>query len=162
VDPFHLIKGKTVGAATLAKQAHKPRFLTPPSSLQLALAAAQVADDNHGRDIVILDMRKLTPIFDYFVIATGTSRRQLHAISEDIDDKLQDELGDHRMGIEGYQESRWIVLDYGSVVVHLFDADAREYYALEDLWAQAERVPFEPASALHLAETNGNLAARPR
>lgn len=79
-------------------------------------------------------------MFDYFVIATGTSRRQLHAMSEEIDHVLEDDLGDHRMGIEGYAESRWIVLDYGSVVIHLFDEEMRAYYDLENLWARAERL----------------------
>ncbi|NIP85563.1 MAG: ribosome silencing factor [Planctomycetales bacterium] len=109
-------------------------------SLQLALAAARVAAENNGRDIVILDMRPLTPIFDYFVLVTGTSRRQLHAISEEIDHKLEDELHDHREGIEGYQESRWILLDYGTVVIHLFIEEMREYYALEQLWSDARPV----------------------
>ncbi len=110
-----------------------------------ALVAAQTADENRGRDIVILDMRKLTPIFDYFVIASGTSRRQLHAMSEEIDHALEEGLGDHRMGIEGYAESRWILLDYGDVVIHLFEPDTRDYYSIEQLWGQAERVPFEPS-----------------
>jgi len=109
-------------------------------SLTLALAAARTAEDNRGRDIVVLDMRALTPIFDYFVIATGTSRRQLHAMSEEIDHKLEDELDDRRMGIEGYRESQWILLDYGSVIIHLFDESMRRYYDLEGLWAQAKRV----------------------
>jgi ribosome-associated protein len=109
-------------------------------SLQLALAAARVAAENNGRDIVILDMRHLTPIFDYFVLATGTSRRQLHAISEEIDHKLEDEMHDHREGIEGYQESRWILLDYGTVVIHLFTEETRAYYALEQLWSDARPV----------------------
>lgn len=87
-------------------------------------------------------MRPLTPEFDYFVLATGNSRRQLHAISEEIDHALEDDLGDHRMGIEGYNESHWILLDYGSVVIHLFDAETRSYYALEDLWSSADRVPL--------------------
>ncbi len=112
--------------------------------MERALAAAQVAADNRGRDVVVLDMRELTSIFDYFVIATGTSRRQLHAISEEIDHTLEQGMGDRRLGIEGYQESRWILLDYGDVVVHLFEAETREFYAIEDLWAQAKRVPFEP------------------
>jgi ribosome-associated protein len=112
----------------------------PERSLQLALAAAQSAADNRGQDIVILDVRELTPLFDYFVIATGSSRRQLHAMSEEIDHTLEDELGDHRLHIEGYQESRWIVLDYGDVVIHLFDAEARHYYDLENLWGSAKRV----------------------
>ncbi|HJQ79331.1 MAG TPA: ribosome silencing factor [Lacipirellulaceae bacterium] len=111
-------------------------------SLQLALAAARSADDNRGQDIVVLDMRGMTTEFDYFVLVTGNSRRQLHAISEEIDRELEGELGDQRLGIEGYNESRWILLDYGSVVIHLFDADTRAYYALEDLWAHAQRVPL--------------------
>ena len=110
--------------------------------MQLALAAARTAEDNRGENIVILDMRTITPVFDYFVIATGNSRRQLHAISEEIEHVLEDELKDKRMGIEGYQESRWILLDYGNVVIHLFDAETREFYALEDFWSEATRVPL--------------------
>jgi ribosome-associated protein len=103
--------------------------------------AARVAEENRGRDIVILDTRELTPIFDYFVIASGTSRRQLHAISEEIDHALEDDLGDRRLGIECYDESRWFLLVYGYLVVHLFEPETREYYALEQLWTQAKRVP---------------------
>jgi len=93
-------------------------------------------------------MRKITPVFDYFVIASGNSRRQLHAISEEIEHTLEDDLKDKRMGIEGYDESRWILLDYGNVVIHLFDKETREFYALEDFWSGAERValPWQPAS----------------
>ena len=109
----------------------------------MAIAAARTAEDNRGTDIVILDLRELTPICDYFVLATGTSRRQLHAISEEIDHKLEDDLGDRRMGIEGYAESRWILLDYGTVGIHLFDIESREYYALESLWAGCQRVAWE-------------------
>ena len=116
------------------------RQSNPERSLELALAAAQVAADNRARDVVVLDTRDLTPMFDYFIIATGNSRRQLRAISEDIDHMLEDDLHDRRMGIEGYQESRWILLDYGSVVIHIFDDETRKYYALEDLWAEAKRV----------------------
>lgn len=112
------------------------------TSLELALAAAAVARDNRGEDIKILDLRELTPVFDYFVLATGNNRRQLHAISEEIDHKLEDDLNDKRMGIEGYAESRWILLDYGSVVIHLFDGETREFYALEGLWTDAKEVPL--------------------
>ena len=92
--------------------------------------------------MAVLDMRGMTTQFDYFVLATGNSRRQLHAISEEIDRVLESELGDKRMGIEGYNESRWILLDYGTVVVHMFDEETRAYYGLEDLWGHAERVPL--------------------
>ncbi|MDP6444019.1 MAG: ribosome silencing factor [Pirellulaceae bacterium] len=110
---------------------------TSERSLQLALAAARTASDNRGRDILLLDMRQHTPLFDYFLIATGSSRRQLHAIAEEIDHKLEDDLNDKRMGREGYDESRWIVLDYGTLVIHLFDDETRAFYSLETLWADA-------------------------
>ena len=106
------------------------------------MAAVRTADNNRGRDIVILDVRGQTSLFDYFVLVTGASRRQLHAISDEIDAVLSQEFGDRRLGIEGYQDSRWILLDYGDVVVHLFDQDTRDYYDLENLWAGAKRLPF--------------------
>lgn len=117
---------------------------TPGSatSLELALAAAEVAHQNLGEDTMVLDLRDLTPVFDFFVVTTGKSRRQLHAISEDIDHRLEDDLGEPRMGIEGYRENQWILLDYGSIVVHIFDAETREFYAIEDLWTDAKRVPL--------------------
>ena len=112
--------------------------------LQRALVAARTAQENRGRDVVVLDLRELTPMFDFFVLATGTSRRQLHAMSEEIDHALEEGLGDKRMGIEGYQESRWVLLDYGDIVIHLFEPETRNYYALEELWGRAKRVPLEP------------------
>ena len=111
------------------------------AGLKRALLAAQTAAENRGREIVILDLREQTTFFDYFVLVTGTSR-QLHAISEEIDRALQEQLNDRRLGIEGYEESHWILLDYGDIVVHLFDDQTRSYYALEDLWGRAKRVPF--------------------
>jgi ribosome-associated protein len=111
---------------------------------QRALLAAQTAAENRGRNIVILDVRQSTTIFDYFVLVSGTSRRQLHAISDEIDRLFQESLGDRRMGVEGYAESRWILLDYGDIVIHVFDDETRSYYALEDLWARAKRIPYEP------------------
>jgi len=125
----------------------RPEDATPGRSdagRQRALVAARVAEENRGRDIVVLDMRELTPMFDYFVLATGTSRRQLHAMSEEIDHALEEGLGDRRLGIEGYDESRWILLDYGDVVIHLFEPETRKYYAIEELWGQAKRVPLQP------------------
>ena len=114
-------------------------------SLERALAAARVADLNRGRDIVILDLRELTRVFDYFVVVTGGSRRQLHAISDEIEHVLEKEFNDKRLGIEGYAESHWVLLDFGDVVVHLFDEETRGYYDLEHLWAGAKRIPFEPS-----------------
>ena len=114
--------------------------VNPKRSLELALAAAKTAAENGGTNIVVLDMSPHTAIFDYFVIATGSSRRQLHAMSEEIDHCLEDKMNDKRMNIDGYAESRWIVLDYGTVVIHLFEEESRENYALESLWADAINV----------------------
>lgn len=114
--------------------------VNPGRSLELAMAAAKVAAENGGTDVLVLDMSGQTAIFDYFVIATGTSRRQLHAMSEEIDDRLEKDLKDRRMNIDGYAESRWIVLDYGTVVIHLFEEESRANYSLETLWADAKPV----------------------
>jgi ribosome-associated protein len=127
-------------AADQSPSAESPQTLG--RSLQLALAAAQAAEDNRGREILVLDMRELTCIFDYFVIATGSSRRQLHAMSDEIDERLCKQLQDHRMGVEGYQGSSWILLDYGTVVIHLFEDEARDYYAIEKLWGEAKSIPW--------------------
>lgn len=114
--------------------------VNPKRSLELAIAAVKTAAENGGSDLLLLDMSPHTAIFDYFVIATGTSRRQLHAMSEEIDHCLEEKMNDKRMNVDGYAESRWIVLDYGTVVIHLFEEEARENYALESLWADAIRV----------------------
>jgi ribosome-associated protein len=115
---------------------------TTTDALDRACLCARVAADNKARDVVVLDMRGVTQIYDFLVLTTGGSRRQSHAIAEEVDDAMRD-VGDRRRGIEGYDASRWIVQDYGDVVVHTFDAEAREYYALEDLWADAKRVDWE-------------------
>ena len=112
----------------------------PDLSRQLALAAARTAAEFGGQEIVVLDMSGHTAIFDYFVMVTGTSRRQLHSISEEIDHKLETDLNDKRVNIDGYDDSRWIVLDYGTVVIHLFDEETRAFYSLETLWGDAARV----------------------
>ena len=116
---------------------------SPQRSLELAAAAAREAEDNRGQNVVVLDMREQTTIFDYFVIATGTSNRQLRAMSDAIDDVLQKQFGHNRLSVEGYEDSHWILLDFGSVVVHLFDEKSREYYRLEDLWAGARPVAWK-------------------
>lgn len=113
-----------------------------PSALQRACLAAKVAAENKGQDVLVLDMRGLTPLYDFFVISTGLSRRQMHTVVEETDAALR-AVGDSRLGIEGYESSRWIVQDYGDVVVHVFDPDTRDYYKLEELWADAPRIDWE-------------------
>lgn len=123
------------------KLATTGQFLTL-SAFDRACLCAQVAAENKGRDILVLDMRGITPLYDFFVLATGSSRRQIHTITEEIDAALR-ERGDVRLSIEGYEASSWVVQDYGDIMVHVFNPQTREYYALEDLWSDAPRVNWE-------------------
>jgi ribosome-associated protein len=119
----------------------------PDRARDVALAAARVAEETRGTDIRVLDLREITPVFDYFVIATGSSRRQIHAMADEIEAVLKKEHKDRKRGAEGYEEGRWIVLDYGDVMVHLFDAEARDYWDIEHLWSDAKRVAVPAAGA---------------
>lgn len=112
------------------------------TSLERACLAAHVAAEHKGRDVLVLDMRGITPLYDFFVLATGASRRQIHTITEEIDDAMH-EQGDRRLSVEGYESSKWVVQDYGDVVVHVFDEATRQYYAIEELWADAPRVEWQ-------------------
>jgi len=109
-----------------------------------AVLCARVAEDNKARDVVVLDMRGITPIFDYVVLATGASRRQIHTLTEEIDAALRS-TGDQRLTIEGYEASNWVVQDYGDLVIHVFSPETREYYELEEHWADAPRVDWKRA-----------------
>lgn len=115
---------------------------TADEGLARAVTAARVAAETRGTDLVVLDLRKVTPVFDFFVIATGTSRRQMHAMADEIELVLKQQFGDLKRGAEGYEEGRWVVLDYGDLVVHLLDAEARQFWDLEGLWSEARRVPL--------------------
>lgn len=110
-------------------------------SLRHACLCAKVADEFRGTDTIVIDLTKITPIVDYFVISTGTSRRQMHAIAEEVDSILKAE-GSKRIGLEGYDDSSWILQDYGDVVLHVFTEEAREIYDLEHLWADAPQIDW--------------------
>lgn len=115
---------------------------TVADSIESAKVAAKIAAENKGQDIVLLDLSKQTSIFDCFLIATGTSRRQLHAIAEEIDRELK-KRGEKRLTMSGYDDSQWIAIDYGGIIVHLFDEEHRAYYDLEGLWGDAQRIDLE-------------------
>jgi ribosome-associated protein len=137
-------QGKLVSKA---RKPAKPRSRQLEASQHLLQTAARVAAEMGGTHIVALDMTGLTALFDYFLIVTGTSRRQLRAMADEIDRTVKDELHDRRMNIEGQDQSSWVVLDYTTVVVHLFDNDTRAYYSLEALWADAPRFPLDTVIA---------------
>lgn len=111
------------------------------TSLEQAIQCARIAEDNKAKDILILDLRGVTPIFDFFILMTGSSRRQIHTLAEEVDAYMRSE-GEKRLSIQGYQASRWVVQDYGDIVVHVFDQDSRGYYALEELWNDAPHIDW--------------------
>jgi ribosome-associated protein len=98
-----------------------------------------VASDKKGSDIVLLRTAELTTMADYFVIASGRSERQVQALSQAIIDELRDD-GVRPLGVEGISSARWVLIDYGGVIVHLFSPEEREYYGLERLWSKAAQV----------------------
>jgi ribosome-associated protein len=106
---------------------------------ELAHRIVDVASDKKAVDIVMLRTAELTTLADYFVIASGRSDRQVQALSKAIADELRDE-GIKPLGIEGKGGARWVLIDYGSVIVHLFAPEEREYYGLERLWSKAAQV----------------------
>ncbi len=111
-------------------------------SRAFALDAARVAAGRHCSDIVVLDLKGKSPATDYFVIATGTSDRQMRAVADEICEAAK-EQGQQRFGRAGYEQARWILLDFVDVVIHIFDKEYREYYDLELLWGDAERLKWD-------------------
>lgn len=111
-------------------------------ALARARRIAEVAAEKKGEDILVLDLRELTLVTDYFVICTGTTTIQIKAIAEAVEEAMSQE-GCHPLGREGLEDGRWVLLDYGDVVVHLFAPEERKYYKLERLWGDAERVEWE-------------------
>ena len=105
-------------------------------SLDLAKRFVEVAADKLAADILLLDVRSLTTIADYFVICSGNGERQAQAIARDVLDKAAAD-GIKPLHDEGLTDSRWVLLDYGSVIVHVFTPAERDYYRLERLWSRA-------------------------
>ena len=112
---------------------------TPDSveALSLARRIVDLASDKLASDIVLLDIRGVSLIADYFVIATAGSERQASAILKDLSDKLLEEFGRKPLHTEGKPDSGWVLLDYGDVIVHVFSPTERTFYNLEQLWAAA-------------------------
>ena len=139
---------------TMAKRTINP-------ARRLAIAMARVCAENRCREVTILDLRGLSPVTNFFVLATGTSARQMHSVA-DRAVQAGRELGQRPFGVEGLRAaegvevSRWVLVDYVDVVVHVFTGESRRYYDLELLWGDAPRVnwqrgwrprPEEPAPA---------------
>ncbi len=109
-------------------------------SKKLALLCRTLADNKKAEDIVILDLRKLSSVTDYFVIATGSSEPHLRAISDEIQDRVREQCGLKPHATDGTIQTAWVVIDYVDVIVHVMGAEARRGYDLEGLWGDAPRL----------------------
>jgi ribosome-associated protein len=118
-----------------------PEEITP--TLGRALLCAKAAIDKKAERLKVLDLTEMSGFTDYFIICSGTSDRQVQAIADSIS-LAMDEVGAEMLSTEGYGEGRWVLLDFGDVVVHVFLDALREYYDLETLWADAPRVKIPP------------------
>ena len=114
---------------------------THAESRQVAVTAARAAAAKQATDVTILDVQGLIVITDYFVICSGQTDRQVKTIVEEVEKAVRD-LGERPVRREGEADSRWVLLDYVDVVVHVFAEQEREYYDLERLWRDAPRVPW--------------------
>ncbi len=110
--------------------------------LATALATARAADDKLGHDTVILDVGPILGLADYFVITSASNDRQVRSIVEEVEKRLK-ARSVRALGVEGLAEAQWVLLDLGDVIVHVFDDEARAYYSLERLWADAARVEWD-------------------
>ncbi|MDI9259357.1 ribosome silencing factor [Alicyclobacillus sendaiensis] len=113
-----------------------------PNVEHIARRAATACLDKKATDVVVMNVQELTPVADYFVICSASSRPQVEAVARAVRDDLA-ELGVTCRGIEGLDEARWVLLDFGDVVVHVFRPEEREFYHLERLWGDAKWVPIE-------------------
>jgi ribosome-associated protein len=119
------------------------RFLM--DGIALAEAAARLAESKLAEDIVILDLRGISSIADFFVICSGTSKPHLRAVRDEIREKLREGHGRSPRSVDGQPDSLWTVLDYGDVMVHVFHPERRDHFSLEDLWGDAPKVVWEAA-----------------
>jgi len=130
------------------KAAAKKTAAKPTPSIEgelMARAAAEYADNKKAEDIVILDVSNISPMTDYLVICTVASMPQLKAVRDEIWSEFHEKHHLKPIATDLRLESLWIILHYGDVMVHIFHHEKREFYALEDLWNDAKRVPWAPA-----------------
>lgn len=113
--------------------------------LRFALELARIASEYRTLDVVVLDLRGLSSLADYFVIGTGTSDRQMHAVLDRLEEHARS-LGRRPLNIANSRSASWILADYVDVVIHLFDAEHRAYYDLDGLWGDAPRVDWSGQS----------------
>ena len=113
-----------------------------PTARRLAIALARTCSENRCRDVAVLDLRHLSPVTDFFVVATGTSDRQMRAAADHAAEAAK-EMGERPFSIEGDEAGWWVLQDYVNVVLHVFTDESRKYYDLDLLWGDAPRVDWK-------------------
>ena len=121
-----------------AAPAGAPPTSLPDTGRPTAVAIAKAALDKKAEDVMVLDVRGLTGYADYFVLMTADSDRQASAIADHVEERMK-AAGVSKVGVEGYETGRWILIDYGDVVAHVMNRESRGFYDLEGLWADAPR-----------------------
>jgi ribosome-associated protein len=140
-----MAESENITVKKTAKKKTRKTFAKAPersSDRQLALTAARIARERNCTDITILDLTGISPATNYFVIATGTSDRQSRTVADEISLEAKKQ-GHQRFGIAGYEHGYWILLDFVTVIVHIFDAEHRDYYNLEMLWGDAKQLTID-------------------
>ena len=117
---------------------------------EIAILAAKALDSKKGEDIKVMDVTALTTLADYFVICTGTSSTQINALCDAVEERLEKEAEEKPLHREGHRGGTWVLLDYGCVVVHVFDNEARAFYSLERLWNDG--IPLDLGEVLEKSE----------
>ncbi len=130
----------------MAETAPTPATLPPGDSRALALLAAEACDDRKAVEICLIRVEEVSSLADWFVICSGLSDVQVRAIARSVEDRLEAEAGRLPLRKEGQSEGRWVLLDYGELIVHVLTPNERRYYDLESFWGHGERVPFVSSS----------------
>ena len=117
---------------------------------EMALLAARALADKKAKEVQALEIGDLTTLADYFVIATGSSNTQINALVDNVEKVMHEEAGEEALHREGYRGGTWVLLDYGCIAVHVFSAEAREFYGLERLWRDGK--PLDISAVLEEKE----------
>ena len=121
-------------------------YTPQPDALRIAKIAAQAADEKQATDVTVLDVGEILAITDLFVVASAGNKRQVRTISDAITDAVRRETGRSPLSSEGVTEQQWILIDYGSVVVHVFDDETRRFYEIERLYRDVPAVSWRLVS----------------
>lgn len=135
----------SIAHSTIRRESEEPMTGQPASSRSIALIAAKAADEKKATDIMIQEVSELTSVADYFVVVTAMNNRQVDAIVEAIETAVREQTGEKPTGREGLDEGTWALLDFGAVVVHVLQPEARDYYRIEELWNDAPIIDLNEA-----------------